>query len=64
MIWVDDIVRSSAENPSTTKNFPLPFYSAKVLTNSLYLVKVEIVILLLYQFSELKQNDRSLHEEL
>jgi hypothetical protein len=35
------------------------FHPVKVLTNSLYLVKVEIVILLLYQFSELKyMNDK------
>jgi len=64
MILVADIVQSSAENPSMTKNLPLLFYSAKVLTISLYLVKVEIVILLLYQFSRLKQYDILLHGEL
>ncbi len=42
---------------SQHQNLPtniLSIYQTKVLTESLYLVKVENVILLLYQFSELK----------
>ncbi len=46
--------------PHYDKNPHPIFHPTKVLTNTLYLVKVEIVILLLYQFSELKQRKKQI----